>query len=159
MELNSTFRKSFQLIDDVLDLTTGDARGVSIERERVDLGGLCRAAVETAQLRAAEKAQKLTSEIMSSTGFVMGDARRLRESIEHVLNNAITYSDRKGRILLEADGDEQQQEGRNHAETRGEDDQRLLPGRKRRHPRDHRRGLHRPLRRATHCSRRNRSDR
>jgi signal transduction histidine kinase len=31
----------------------------------------------------------------------------LRESIEHVLNNAIAYTDRKGRIVLEADGAEE----------------------------------------------------
>ena len=94
-----------KLVDDVLDLTTGDARGVSLEHERVDLAGLCRAAVETAQPRAAEKLQKLTSEISESTGFVIGDPRRLRESIEHVLHNAIAYSDRKGRIALKANGD------------------------------------------------------
>jgi signal transduction histidine kinase len=94
-----------KLVDDVLDLTTGDARGVSLERERVDLAGLCRAAVETAQLRASEKAQKLTTDISESTGFVTGDARRLRESIEHVLHNAIAYTDRKGKISLKAEGD------------------------------------------------------
>jgi signal transduction histidine kinase len=95
-----------KLVDDVLDLTTGDARGVILEHERVDLGGLCKAAVETAQARAAEKAQKLTSDIAASTGFVTGDARRLRESIEHVLNNAVAYTDRKGRIALSAEGDD-----------------------------------------------------
>ena len=87
-----------KLVDDVLDLTTGDASGFSLERERVDLAGLCRAAVETAMPRAAEKSQKLLSEITDSTGFVTGDARRLRESIEHVLHNAIDYTDRRGRI-------------------------------------------------------------
>jgi signal transduction histidine kinase len=39
---------------------------------------------------------------------VFGDARRLRESIEHVLQNAIAYTDRKGRISLAADGDKKQ---------------------------------------------------
>ena len=97
-----------KLVDDVLDLTTGDARAVSLEVERVDVGGLCRAAVETAQTRAAEKAQALTADISSDAGFVFGDARRLRESIEHVLQNAIAYTDRKGRIVLQASGDEQQ---------------------------------------------------
>jgi signal transduction histidine kinase len=96
-----------KLVDDVLDLTTGDASGVTLEHARVDLAGLCRAAVETAQPRAAEKAQKLTSDIAPSTGFVIGDARRLRESIEHVLHNAIAYTDRKGRIALKAEGDEE----------------------------------------------------
>jgi signal transduction histidine kinase len=32
----------------------------------------------------------------------------LRESIEHVLHNAIAYSDRKGRIRLGAQGDDEQ---------------------------------------------------
>ena len=95
-----------KLINDVLDLTTGDARGVALERERVDVAGLCRAAVETAQARAAEKAQKLETEILPSAGFVFGDARRLRELIEHVLQNAIAYTDRKGRISLKAEGGE-----------------------------------------------------
>jgi len=95
-----------KLINDVLDLTTGDARGVALEHERVDIGGLCRTAAETAQARAVEKAQKLEADISPSAGFVFGDARRLRESIEHVLQNAIAYTDRKGRIALKAEGNE-----------------------------------------------------
>jgi signal transduction histidine kinase/PAS domain-containing protein len=105
--LESVARLS-KLINDVLDLTTGDARGVALERERVDVAGLCRAAIETARPRAEEKSQKLETSIASAAGFLFGDARRLRESIEHVLNNAIAYTDRKGRILLEAEGDEEQ---------------------------------------------------
>jgi signal transduction histidine kinase len=76
-----------------------------LERERIDVAGLCRAAVETARSKAAEKAQKLEVEVSQSAGHVFGDARRLRESIEHVLQNAIAYTDRKGRISLSADGD------------------------------------------------------
>jgi signal transduction histidine kinase/PAS domain-containing protein len=97
-----------KLINDVLDLTTGDTRGVALETERVDIAGLCRAAVETTKPRAEEKAQKLDVEIASSAGHVFGDARRLRESVEHVLQNAVAYTDRKGRISLSADGDKKQ---------------------------------------------------
>jgi signal transduction histidine kinase len=97
-----------KLINDVLDLTTGDTRGVALEKERVDIAGLCRAAVETAKSKAGEKAQKLEVEISPSAGHVFGDARRLRESVEHVLQNAIAYTDRKGRISLTADGDKKQ---------------------------------------------------
>jgi signal transduction histidine kinase len=93
-----------KLINDVLDLTTGDTRGVAIEHERVDVAGLCRAAIETAKGRAAEKSQKLEAEISPTVGYVFGDARRLRESVEHVLNNAVAYTDRKGRVALSADG-------------------------------------------------------
>jgi signal transduction histidine kinase len=97
-----------RLVDDVLDLTTSDTRGVTLERERVDVGGLCRAAIESAGSRAAEKAQKLQGSIAPTTGFVVGDARRLRESIEHVLYNAVAYTDRKGRISLQAEGDDKE---------------------------------------------------
>jgi signal transduction histidine kinase len=97
-----------KLINDVLDLTTGDTRGVALEKERVDIGGLCRAAADTAKPRAAEKAQKLDVEISPSAGHVFGDARRLRESIEHVLHNAMAYTDRKGRISVSAEGDDKQ---------------------------------------------------
>ncbi len=97
-----------KLINDVLDLTTTDTRGVTLERERVDIAGLCRSALETARPRALEKAQKLEATIDPSAGFVFGDARRLRESIENVLGNAIAYTDRKGRIVLAASGDDEQ---------------------------------------------------
>jgi len=97
-----------KLINDVLDLTTGDTRGVVLETERVDVAGLCRTAVEAVKPRALEKSQALDLDIGSSAGHVFGDARRLRESIEHVLQNAIAYTDRKGRILLSAEGDKKQ---------------------------------------------------
>jgi len=94
-----------RLINDVLDLTTGDTRGMALEKERVDIAGLCRAAADAAKERAGEKAQKLEVEIAPSAGHVFGDARRLREAVEHVLQNAIAYTDRKGRISLIAKGD------------------------------------------------------
>ena len=105
--LESVARLS-KLIDDVLDLTTGDTRGVVLERERVDLGGLCRAAIESVTPRATEKTQTIASDIAATTGTVFGDARRLRESVEHVLGNAIAYTDEGGKIMLSAEGDDQQ---------------------------------------------------
>jgi len=96
-----------KLINDVLDLTTGDARGVALERERIDLAGLCRGAIDAARPRADEKSQKLEVEIEPSVGFLFGDARRIRESIEHVIGNAIAYTDRKGRVRIEAEGDDE----------------------------------------------------
>jgi signal transduction histidine kinase len=95
-----------KLIDDVLDLTQGDSAGIVLERERVDMAGLCKAAVEKFEKRVKEKGQKLQSEISASTGIVIGDVRRLRESIEHVLENAVAYTDRGGTIALKASGDE-----------------------------------------------------
>ena len=94
-----------KLINDVLDLTQGDMRGLPLERERVDVAGLCRTAIDKFLPRIGEKGQKLQSEIADNAGIVVGDVRRLRESIEHVLNNALAYTDRGGKIALKAWGD------------------------------------------------------
>jgi len=96
-----------RLINDVLDLTTGDTRGVTLEKERVDVAGLCKTALESARLRAADRAQKIEADISASAGQVFGDSKRLRESLEHVLNNAIAYTDRRGKIELTAEGDDE----------------------------------------------------
>jgi signal transduction histidine kinase len=95
-----------KLVDDVLDLTQADTLGVTLEKERVDLAGLCRTAVQALQARAAQKNQVLDIQIDPSTGVVVGDARRIRESIEHVLRNAISYTDDGGRISVAASGEE-----------------------------------------------------
>jgi signal transduction histidine kinase len=95
-----------KLIDDVLDLTQGDRRGVVLERERIDMAGLVKTATEALMPRAAEKKQKLDLAIDGSTGVVIGDSRRLRESIEHVLRNAVAYTPARGKIRVTATGDE-----------------------------------------------------
>jgi signal transduction histidine kinase len=97
-----------KLINDVLDLTQGDTKGVVLERERVDIAGLCRMAAETLRPRAEEKGQKLDLALEPSSGSVIGDARRLRESVEHILRNAVAYTDEGGLIWLKASGDDDQ---------------------------------------------------
>jgi signal transduction histidine kinase len=93
-----------KLINDVLDLTQGDTKGVVLERERVDMPGLCRSVADGLKGRAQDKKQDLKLEIDASTGSVIGDARRLRESIEHILRNAVAFTDEGGHVLLKAHG-------------------------------------------------------
>jgi signal transduction histidine kinase len=97
-----------KLINDVLDLTQGDTSGVAIEADRVDLSGLCRAALETIQSRIFDKDQTLDVTIEHSTGIVVGDTRRLRESLEHVLRNAVAYTERGGHIGFRAGGNDRE---------------------------------------------------
>src|SRR5687768_11062890 len=86
-----------KLINDVLDLTQGDTSGVVLERERIDIGGLCRSVGESLTGRADQKKQKLQIDIDASSGTVIGDARRIRESVEHLLRNAVAYTEEKGK--------------------------------------------------------------
>jgi hypothetical protein len=101
--LESVARLS-RLIDDVLDLTQGDKGEVALERERVDLAGLCRTV--TVQMEPAAKAKQLRFKVVigEGTGSISGDHRRLRESLEHVLRNAIAYTD-KGEVGWSRRGD------------------------------------------------------
>ena len=95
-----------KLIDNVLDLTQGDRSGIALDKERIDIGGLCRNAAEGIRPRAEDKGQTLDVAIDASTGVVVGDARRLRESIEHVVRNAVAYTQEGGSIRLTAEGDD-----------------------------------------------------
>ena len=97
-----------KLIDDVLDLTQADRTGVALEKERIDVAGLCRAAAESIRPRAAEKRQSLEVEVDPSTGVVVGDSRRLRESIEHVLRNAVSYTPEDGAVRLQSSGTDEE---------------------------------------------------
>ncbi|MES2905113.1 MAG: ATP-binding protein [Pseudomonadota bacterium] len=96
-----------KLIDDVLDLTQGDRKGVVLDRERIDMAGLCRTVAESIAPRATDRKQSLKLNIDDSAGVVIGDARRLRESLEHVLRNAVAYTPSRGKIVLAASGDDQ----------------------------------------------------
>jgi signal transduction histidine kinase len=95
-----------KLIDDVLDLTQADTGGIVLEEERVDIGGLCRAAADAFRQRAAERKVKIDLSIEANAGTVIGDSRRLRESVEHLLANAVAYGGDGGTVKLVARGDE-----------------------------------------------------
>lgn len=101
--LESVARLS-RLIDDVLDLTQGAKGEVALERERVDLAGLIRTVTVPMEGPARAKGLRFKVAIGEGTGSISGDHRRLRESLEHVLRNAIAYTD-KGEVRLITRGD------------------------------------------------------
>ncbi|GAA4015930.1 PAS domain-containing sensor histidine kinase [Sphingomonas swuensis] len=106
--LESVARLS-RLIDDVLDLTQGEKGEVALERERVDLAGMVRSVAEGMEAAARTKRLKLKVAVGEGTGSVLGDSRRLRESLEHVLRNAIAYTE-KGEVRVVTRGDDGQAE-------------------------------------------------
>ncbi|MEO5494276.1 MAG: PAS-domain containing protein [Sphingomonas sp.] len=89
------------LVDDVLDL----AEGEKIERHNVDLETLAYAAAEAVAPAAKRKSIDFVIEVVPSTGMVTGDAKKLREMIEHLLRHAVAGVGEQGRVLLHTDGD------------------------------------------------------
>ena len=90
------------LIDDVLDLTQG--AGDEMERVDLDLGAIAMRAADEMRPLATRKGIDFAVEIARSTGRVPGDARRVGESIEHLLRHAFAATPEGGRVLLHADG-------------------------------------------------------
>lgn len=93
------------LIDEVLDLTQSEAGALPLERKSVDLRRLAREAAATIKAPAADKGLDFEINLDRSLGSVSGDARRLRQALDHLLRNAVRYTPEGGRVLLHGDGD------------------------------------------------------
>ncbi|KQN03723.1 sensor histidine kinase [Sphingomonas sp. Leaf25] len=91
------------LIDDTLDLTANET--APIARATVPLKLIAGQAVEAVQGDAQARGIELVSEIAPSAGVMLGDARRLRQAMGHLLDHAITGLRPGGRVLLHIDGD------------------------------------------------------
>lgn len=93
------------LIDEVLDLTQSEAGALPLERRAVDLRKLARESAAACKTAAAEKGIDFEINLDKSLGSVSGDARRLRQALDHLLRNALRYTPEGGRVLLHGDGD------------------------------------------------------
>ena len=96
------------LIDDVLDLTQSDSGGLLLAEEKVELKALCADAGETFRPQAEAKGIQFAVEIETGLGTLTGDRRRLRQSLDNVLKNAVAHTEAGGRILLHAAGNRQE---------------------------------------------------
>jgi signal transduction histidine kinase len=92
------------LVDEVLDLTQHDGRTPVLEKLDVDLETVARAAADGLASAARRKKIDFAIDIQPSVGTVRGDAKRLRQVVEHLLRHAISGAAQGGRVLLHGDG-------------------------------------------------------
>lgn len=90
------------LIDDVLDLT--QTEGAPLDKAQVDIEIAAHNAAEAIAPLAKAKAIDLVVEDQGSAGTIRGDARRIRQVIEHLLRHAVAGTPERGRVLLHLDG-------------------------------------------------------
>jgi signal transduction histidine kinase len=90
------------LIEDVLDLTQGAAGNLPLAEEHVEIAVLLHEAIEAAAPAASARPLTLAVDIAADIGIMRGDPRRLRQIIDHVLANAITYTAPNGRVRITA---------------------------------------------------------
>jgi signal transduction histidine kinase len=94
------------LVDDVLALTSGEAPPGENEMEDVVVTSLARAAAAGMAASAAARGLDLETRFDESAGKLRGDPRRLRQAVDHLLRNAISYTPTGGRVLLNVSGDD-----------------------------------------------------
>lgn len=102
--LESTDRLS-GLVDRVLDLTQSDAGSLPMDRKPIELAVLLLDAARDHMPAATAKSLDFAIEIDPGVGATRGDAKRLRQAFDHLLDNAIVFTPEGGRILFHASGD------------------------------------------------------
>ena len=93
------------LVDRVLDLTQNDAGQLPMDRKPIELAVMLLDAARDHRPAIDAKALDFVVQIDPMVGAIRGDAKRLRQSFDHLLNNAIGYTPKGGRVLLHASGD------------------------------------------------------
>jgi signal transduction histidine kinase len=94
-----------QLVEEVLDLTRSAAGRLELEPVPIELATLCKAVSDELAGPARAKRIELIVSLEPSAAVVTGDVRRLRQSVEHVLRNAVDYTPEGGRVFFHASGD------------------------------------------------------
>jgi signal transduction histidine kinase len=105
--LESTARLG-SLVDRVLDLTQSDAGQLPLERKHVELALVLHDAAQAHKAQADAKGIDFAIEIDPMVGAIGGDAKRLRQAFDALLENAMGYTPQGGRVLLHASGDAKQ---------------------------------------------------
>ena len=96
-----------RLVDDLLDISRVSRGNIELRRERVELASAIQHAVDAARPFCDSMAHALTVTLPTQPVFLNADPTRLAQVIGNLLNNAIKFTDKGGRITLavERDGD------------------------------------------------------
>ena len=89
-----------RLLDDLHDLALADAGALRYRFARLDLKTLLEDALQAMNGRIADHALDVVLQAGSAPVMIEGDATRLRQLIDNLLDNSIKYTDRGGRIQI-----------------------------------------------------------
>ena len=96
-------RQLVRLVDDLLDVSRITANKIQLRREPHELARLMETAVESIMPLATAAEQTLDVGLPSTPIHVYGDGTRLVQIFANVLNNAVKFTPRGGRIWFTAD--------------------------------------------------------
>ncbi|MHB1425290.1 MAG: hybrid sensor histidine kinase/response regulator [Gemmataceae bacterium] len=91
-----------RLIDDLLDIARISAGKLSLDKRAISLAECLRNAVEMIEPRAAVKEQMIGLELRDAFPTLLADPVRLQQVVANLLDNAVKFTPRQGRIRLTA---------------------------------------------------------
>ena len=95
-------RQLVRLTDDLLDVSRITRNRIELRRDRIDLRAAIRSAVETIEPLSEAAAHTLTLDLPDEPLWVDADFTRVAQAFANLLNNAVKYTDRGGRIAVAA---------------------------------------------------------
>ena len=93
-------RSQAQIIEDLLDMSRIISGKVRLDVQRLDLGTVVQAAVDTVRPAANARGIQLQAVLDPGTAPVSGDAGRLQQVLWNLLSNAIKFTPRAGRVQV-----------------------------------------------------------
>ena len=94
-----------RLTDDLLDVSRITRNRIELRRDRIDLRTVLRSAIETIEPLSDAAGHVMAVDLPDSPLWVYGDFTRLAQAFANLLNNAVKYTDRGGRIAVSASVD------------------------------------------------------
>jgi len=93
-------RSQAQIIEDLLDMSSIISGKVRLDVQKVDLNSIVEATVETVRPAAETKGIRLRAVLDPLAGPVRGDPSRLQQIFWNLLNNAVKFTERGGRVTI-----------------------------------------------------------
>ena len=97
-----------KLIEDILDISRIVAGKIKLEPRPLDLVALLKTVVETARPNAEQKNLQIVTDFAPERLSVIADAERLQQVFSNLINNAVKFTTKNGRITIKLTADAEQ---------------------------------------------------
>jgi PAS domain S-box-containing protein len=98
--IETSGRHLLALINDILDLSKGEAGKLTLEVERIDIVAVCQASLVFVKELALKKRLRLDVQLADPHAVIEADPRRLKQMLVNLLSNAVKFTPADGQVIL-----------------------------------------------------------
>lgn len=102
-------RHLLELINDILDLSKIEAGRMELNVSQISVASLCDASLRMIKEQAQKKGQQVSLTIDPEVKIIMGDERRLKQSLVNLLSNAVKFTPNDQKVGVEVKGNPRSQ--------------------------------------------------